>query len=77
MITVISPVFIFRDSSHEVGLPAYLQVSPAADDGLLEFPHHLQGVAEVAGGLGLTQPSHTIRQLTGRGGRALDGQDSQ
>ena len=39
-----------------MGLPAYLQVSPAADDGLLDFPHHLQGVAEVAGRFGFPQP---------------------
>merc|ERR1719471_999298 len=35
--------------------PAYLQVSPAADDCLLELPHHLESVAKVAAGLGLAQ----------------------
>ena len=44
-------------------LLADLQMLPAADGGLLELPHHLQRVAQVPRGLGLTQPvAHGPRQ---------------
>ena len=33
-----------------------LQVAPAANDSLVKLAHDLEGVAEVARGLGLTQP---------------------
>ncbi len=39
-------------------------MSPAADDGLLEFSHHFQGVPQVTRGLRLAQPAKYNKNKT-------------
>jgi hypothetical protein len=39
-------------------------MSPAADDGLLEFSHHFQGVPQVARGLRFAQPAKYNKNKT-------------